>query len=298
MAADITNSTSGINAVLRASVPFTVACASSMVATVCIQPIDTVKVRMQLMDQSRSGGKASPAAVVKDIIGGRGGVFALYQGLSAGLLRQLVYGTARLGLFSNFEGKLKQRAHDRGTTLTFGGRAVAGLGAGAIAAFIGNPTEVALVRMQADTMKPPELRRNYTSAFNALARITRDEGVFGLWKGASPTVIRAMSTNFGQLAFFSESKHQIEKHFGTAVSPQLRTACAAFIAGLAGAIVSLPFDFVKTRLQNQSMAAATKGGLPMYSGTFDCFAKVLRSEGPMQFYRGFWPYLMRIAPHS
>lgn len=236
--------------------------------------------------------------VVRDIVAGRGGIFNLYQGLSAGLLRQLVYGTARLGLFSTFERKLTQRAHDRGATLTFGGRALAGLGAGAMAAFIGNPTEVALVRMQADTMKPPRLRRNYKSAFNALSRITREEGVLGLWKGASPTIIRAMSTNFGQLAFFSESKHQIQKHFGDKVSAPLRTVCAAFIAGLAGAVVSLPFDFVKTRIQNQSLAAVTQGGLPLYKGTFDCFSKVLRSEGPMQFYRGFWPYLMRIAPHS
>ncbi|CAK7230056.1 hypothetical protein SBRCBS47491_007457 [Sporothrix bragantina] len=285
MAIDISQNPSRLNAVLRASIPFTVACGSSMVATVCIQPIDTVKVRMQLMGQGQSGGKTSPFAVVQNIVAGRGGFFNLYQGLSAGLLRQLVYGTARLGLFSTFEKKLTERARERNTTLGFGGRALAGLGAGALAAFIGNPTEVALVRMQADTMKPPELRRNYTSAFNALGRITREEGVFGLWKGASPTVIRAMSTNFGQLAFFSESKHQIEKHFGSAVSPQLRTACAAFIAGLSGAILSLPFDFVKTRLQNQSMAAS-KGDLPLYKGTFDCFAKVLRSEGPMQFYLG------------
>lgn len=298
MAVDLSkHSPSRVNTLLRASIPFSVACASSMVATVCIQPIDTIKVRMQLMDSS-GGTKASPLTVVRDIMAGSGGVFNLYQGLSAGLLRQLVYGTARLGLFSTFERKLTERARDHGTTLTFGGRALAGLGAGALAALIGNPTEVALIRMQADTMKPPDLRCNYTSAFNALSSITRNEGILGLWKGVPPNVIRAMSTNFGQLAFFSESKHQIQAHFGDSVSPQLRTAVAAFIAGLAGAIVSLPFDFVKTRLQNQSMATATQGGLPLYSGTFDCFYKVLRSDGPVQFYRGFWPYLMRIAPHS
>lgn len=272
--------------------PFFVGCGSSMFATMCIQPIDTIKVRMQLTDQGN--GKVSPASIAKRIIE-QGGVRALYDGLSAGLLRQIVYGTLRLGLFTSFEQSLEQRAHHRGTTLGFGGRAVAGLSAGAIAAFIGNPTEVALIRMQADGMLPVEKRNNYRSAFDSLRRIAKQEGYLALWKGSSPTIIRAMSTNFGQLAFFSESKHQIKKY--TSLSPEIRTGLAASIAGFAGAIISLPFDFVKTRLQNQSLAVHISG-LPKYSGTLDCFTKVIRQEGSLRFYRDFWPYFMRIAPHS
>lgn len=277
---------------LNACAPFAVGCCSGMVATVCIQPIDTVKVRMQLTDQSN--GKASPWSVAKGIVAKRG-VLNLYEGLSAGLLRQLVYGTLRLGFFSTFDQHLEARARERGKTLGFGGRALAGLSAGALAALVGTPTEVALIQMQADGMKPPSQRKNYSSAFNALWRITKSEGVLSLWKGAAPTIVRAMSTNFGQLAFFSESKHQISKH--TSLSRQNRTALAATIAGFAGAIFSLPFDFVKTRLQNQSMSGPTNG-LPTYSGTLDCFTKVIRKEGIARFYRDFWPYFFRIAPHS
>lgn len=293
-AADL-NGTSHLVDALSASIPFCVACCSSMIATVCIQPIDTVKVRMQLTDQGHGQRLVSPSTVAKDLVA-RGGFINLYQGLSAGLLRQLVYGTLRLGLFSTFEQRLVRRAHNQGTTLGFGGRAVAGLGAGAIAAFFGNPTEVALIRMQADGMKPLEQRRNYSSAFNAIWRITSEEGVLGLWKGATPTIFRAMSTNFGQLAFFSESKHQIKKHIN--MSQPARIACAAAIAGFAGAFISLPFDFVKTRLQNQTISGGSTNGLPRYSGTFDCFAKVIRREGVLRFYRDFWPYFLRIAPHS
>jgi solute carrier family 25 oxoglutarate transporter 11 len=225
----------------------------------------------------------------------RDGFTGLYQGLSAGLLRQLVYGTLRLGLFTTFEQQLESRARNRGTSLGFHERALAGLGAGALAAFIGNPTEVALIQMQADGMRPVHERRNYSSVFNTLWRIAKHDGVLNLWKGATPTIIRAMSTNFGQLAFFSESKHQIQKHFS--ISRRERTALAAFIAGFAGAFISLPFDFVKTRLQNQAMSSASQG-LPIYAGTFDCFAKVVRREGLLRFYRDFGPYFMRIAPHS
>ncbi|KXH34539.1 hypothetical protein CSIM01_00450 [Colletotrichum simmondsii] len=272
--------------------PFATGCASGMIATTCVQPIDTIKVRMQLMEQSLS--RSSPWSVAKAITL-QNGILNLYQGLSAGLLRQLVYGTLRLGLFSTLEQRLQDRAKEQGTVLGFGGRALAGLTAGAIAAFIGNPTEVALIRMQADGMLPMEQRQRYASAFNALRRIARQEGVLSLWKGVSPTVIRAMSTNFGQLAFFSETKHQLQTH--TQLSKRNLTAVASSFAGFAGAIISLPFDFVKTRLQNQPSSGNSKG-LLTYSGTFDCFAQVIRREGFLRFYRDFWPYFLRIGPHS
>lgn len=278
--------------IINAASPFIVGCGSGMIATLCVQPVDTVKVRMQLMDQS--AGKVSPWSVGRGMFVA-GGIPNLYSGLSAALLKQVVYGTTRLGLFVTFERQLEQRAKERGETLGFGGRVLASLGAGSIAAFVGNPTEVSLVRMQADGMRPVEQRKHYSSVFEALRRISRTEGPLALWKGVAPNVIRAMSTNFGQLAFFSESKHQIKQY--TDLSPGKRTALAAAIAGLASTVVSLPFDFVKTRLQNQSMGASA-GGIPMYEGSVDCFVKTVRREGPLRFYRDFWPYFFRVAPHS
>ena len=270
--------------------PFAVACGSGMIATICIQPIDTVKVRRQLMD--RATVRTSPWGVAKGMVS-EGGFVNLYQGLSAGLSRQLVYGTLRLGLFTTFERKLEERALKNRTTVSFRERAGASLAAGATAAFCGNPTEVALVRMQADGLKPLNERQNYRSVFDALARITRGEGILALWKGSGPTIIRAMSMNFGQLAFFSESKFQLKKR--TKLSPEAKTAAAAGIAGMAGAFISQPFDFVKTRLQNQSTVA---GKPAVYSGIFDCFIRVIKTDGFLRLYRDIGPYFLRIAPHS
>lgn len=58
--------------------------------------------------------------------------------------------------------------------------------------------------MQADTMKPAAQRRHYTSIFNALIRISREEGVARLWRGAAPTVLRAMAMNFGMMASYDQ----------------------------------------------------------------------------------------------
>lgn len=84
-------------------------------------------------------------------------------------------------------------------------KACIGLTAGAIGACFGNPADLALIRMQADATLPAAQRRNYTNAFQALGRIVADEGILALWKGAGPTVSRAMALNMGMLASYDQS---------------------------------------------------------------------------------------------
>lgn len=217
----------------------------------------------------------------------------LWAGWSAGMFRQLTYATMRLGFFDRFLTFFETRARDQGKAVGFRERALASLSAGGLAAGLANPAEVALVRMQSDGMKPKAERANYRSVFDALIRVARGEGLRGLYSGSYPTIIRAMSTNFGQLAFFSESKSQLKKR--TNLSFQNQTILASGIAGFFAAVFSLPFDFIKTRLQRGSKVA---GGPPEYKGMLDCATKVLKNEGPLRFYRGFGTYFVRIAPHS
>ncbi|KAJ6790887.1 putative mitochondrial uncoupling protein 5 [Iris pallida] len=56
----------------------------------------------------------------------------------------------------------------------------AGLLAGGIGAAVGNPADVAMVRMQADGRLPVSERRNYRSAADAISRMVRSEGIGSL----------------------------------------------------------------------------------------------------------------------
>lgn len=182
--------------------------------------------------------------MAREIIAG-GKALDLYTGISAGLLRQAVYTTARLGFFDTFMDSLTSRAKAQGTAVGFKERATAGLSAGGLAAMIGNPADLALIRMQSDGLKPLAERKNYRSVIDALSSIARNEGIGALWSGATPTVVRAMALNFGQLAFFSEAKAQLKKH--TTWSVNTTTLTASAVAGFFASFFSLPFDFVKTR---------------------------------------------------
>lgn len=74
---------------------------------------------------------------------------------------------------------------------------------------VGNPSDLALVRMQADSRLPIEERRNYTGVVNAFTRIVKDEGFFALWRGAVPTIVRAIVLNLAMLSSYDEVKQQI-----------------------------------------------------------------------------------------
>lgn len=61
-------------------------------------------------------------------------------------------------------------------------------------------------------------------------------------------------------------------------------------SGLISALVSTPFDVVKTRIMNQAQ------GSTMYTGPIDCLVKTVKAEGPLALYKGFTPAYTRLAP--
>ena len=58
---------------------------------------------------------------------------------------------------------------------------------------------------------------------------------------------------------------------------------------------SLPFDFVKTRIQK--MEKGPDGKYP-YKSSIDCAVQTFTKEGPLKFYTGFPTYCVRCAPFA
>lgn len=217
------------------------------------------------------------------------GVGGLYKGLSAGLFRQITYTTTRLGVF----GVLKDSLSIDGEPLPFYKKALCGIVAGGCGAVVGTPAEVALIRMTSDGRLPVAERRGYSSVFNALARVTREEGLATLWRGTGPTVGRAMVLNMAQLATYDQAKELIR---GTGVVSEgvglhiIASTCSGFIA----TAVSIPLDNAKTKMQSMR----TINGVPEYAGMLDAVQKTVRSDGVLALWRGFTPYFLRLGPHT
>lgn len=63
--------------------------------------------------------------------------------------------------------------------------------------------------MTADGRLPEADRRNYKHVGDALVRMVREEGLLTLWRGAVPTMARAMVVNAAQLASYSQAKQAL-----------------------------------------------------------------------------------------
>jgi len=95
--------------------------------------------------------------------------------------------------------------------------------------------------------------------FNAFSRIVSEEGFLALWRGCSPTVVRAVVLNLGMLGPYDEIKERLNKYYGTKDTQQTRLMSSA-AAGFSAAFVSLPFDNAKTKMQK--MKAMPDGTFP------------------------------------
>merc|ERR1719412_2707844 len=271
------------SALWKAVRPFLIGGLSGSSATCCIQPIDMVKVRIQLQGEGGGAVTTNPVKIATQIIASDG-VSGLYKGLSAAILRQMTYGLSRLGIFRSITNAMTPEG-GTAADITFTQRLSASLCAGGIGALIGTPADAALVRMQADATLPADQRRYYKNAFDALFRMAKEEGVAGFFSGATPTIFRGLLINVGMLTTYDPLKKTLGPSLGGYDSQTTRFVCGA-LSGWCAATVSLPADFVKTRLQK--MEPNADGSLP-YKGLFDCIAKTAKNEGIMTLYQKMKP---------
>jgi len=279
--------------------PFVCGGSAATFASCVIHPIDLAKVRMQLYGQLNPG---KPIPSFPSLLSGmikREGPLSVYRGIDAAVGRQLVYGTARIGLHRTISDIMVNKYND-GKPVNFGMKALSGMMSGSVAVCIGTPFDIALVRLQSDSMAPVKERRNYKNVFDAFVRTTKEEGLGALYKGLFPNILRGMSMNVGMLACYDQAKEVVASALSDPMEngvPSLSTKMgSSCIAGFTAALFSLPFDLIKSRLMAQKIDVAT-GKMP-YKGVADCAVQIFRQEGPLGFFGGFTAYYGRCAPHA
>lgn len=271
-------------------VPFgpTLVCAGlgGCVAEILTLPFDTMKVRLQLSQKGGAGHYNGLIDCGRQMVK-QEGVKSLYKGLTPGIHRQLVYCSLRVALFESFvekiagDGVLKPKRD-----LTIPEKLATGLSSGALAILVANPTDVVKIRLQGDKNA---VTPRYKSTTHAYKTILAEEGVLGFWTGLGPNVVRNSVINAAELISYTEIKKFIlGKDFMNDGIPLHLTS--GFLAGFCAVLVGSPVDVMKTRIMN-----AQKGSGEGYKNVFDCFWKILTKEGPLAFYNGFAPNVLRIG---
>jgi hypothetical protein len=170
-------------------------------------------------------------------------------------------------------------------------RMLAGALSGSAGQLAANPFDLVKVRLQADgRLRALGQAPRYSGTAHALRAIAAGEGALGFAKGLGPSVGRAAVINGCGIASYDAAKQVASDLTGRekGLVPQV---LAALVSGFVSAVVSTPFDVIKTRMMNQPRDK------PLYSGALDCVAKTARAEGLLGLYKGFTPAYARLAPH-
>ncbi|XP_068644279.1 mitochondrial succinate-fumarate transporter 1-like [Aristolochia californica] len=258
-----------------------------VVEACCLQPIDVIKTRLQLDRSGTYKGILHCGTTVTRTEGVR----ALWKGLTPFATHLTLKYTLRMGSNAVFQSAFKD---SKTGTISNRGRMAAGFGAGVLEALvIVTPFEVVKIRLQQQKGFSPELLK-YKGPIHCAHTIIREEGLRGLWAGATPTVMRN-GTN--QAAMFT-AKNAFDtvlwkKHEGDGkVLQPWQSMISGFLAGTAGPMCTGPFDVVKTRLMAQNR---TEGEIK-YKGMLHAIRTIFAEEGLLALWKGLLPRLMRIPP--
>eukprot|EP01013_Petalomonas_cantuscygni_P015900 TRINITY_DN32819_c0_g1_i1.p1 TRINITY_DN32819_c0_g1~~TRINITY_DN32819_c0_g1_i1.p1 ORF type:complete len:301 (+),score=53.25 TRINITY_DN32819_c0_g1_i1:181-1083(+) len=257
---------------------------SGIIGWCFVHPLNTVAVSMGFAQTEMSSIQMA-RHIMKE-----GGVAALYNGLSAGIIRQIVYTSSRLSLFDIYKDIAVRKFN---LEMNFPLRMALATLAGGCAAIISCPVEVSLVRMTVDQRRPAEQRVGYRHFFHALGHTAERDGVLAFWRGCQPFVMRCMLVGASQVGSYDQFKAMYQRYFG--LHDNSLFVAASLSAGLLYSVVTMPFETAKNRMASEVVPA---GGQRQYRTTFGTIASVARAQGPLGLFNGFLPYYGRCGGHT
>ncbi|KAG9002837.1 hypothetical protein FRB94_003640 [Tulasnella sp. JGI-2019a] len=267
---------------------------AGMAEALTCQPLDTIKVRMQLSKSGlrpgtkRRGFLATGAQIVR-----RETPLALYKGLGAVLSGIVPKMAIRFAAFETYKNALADKSTGK---TSMGGVFVAGLGAGVTEAVaVVTPMEVVKIRLQAQMHSladPMEVPR-YRNAAHAVYTIVREEGIATLYRGVSLTALRQATNQGANFTAYQELKKLAHKYQPDLLDlPSYQHMLIGLISGAMGPFSNAPIDTIKTRLQK----ATTVAGESAFKRITQIATDMWRQEGFSSFYKGITPRVLRVAP--
>ncbi|KAK0459396.1 mitochondrial carrier domain-containing protein [Desarmillaria tabescens] len=258
------------------------------------QPLDTIKVRMQLSKSGRAPGTkprgffATGAHIVR-----RETPLALYKGLGAVLSGIVPKMAIRFASFEAYKGWLADK--ETGKT-SLGNIFIAGLGAGTTEAVaVVTPMEVVKIRLQAQqhSLADPLEAPRYRNAAHAVYKIVKEEGVSTLYRGVSLTALRQATNQGANFTVYQELKKAFHRYQPDLPDlPSWQHMFIGLISGAAGPMSNAPIDTIKTRLQKSTAIP----GQSAFRRITIIAEDMWKTEGVRSFYKGITPRILRVAP--
>lgn len=254
--------------------------AASMVASMVTHPLDLAKAQMQAA--SKPG-----ATMIGTLVhtARTNGLLAVYDGLSAALLRQATYSTARLGVYEYLKTKATGPSGEIPPVYVL---LPISMFSGLVGSIVGNPADVINVRMQNDRRLPHADRRNYKHALDGIYRIIKTEGVGALSRGIGPNSIRGILMTASQVVSYDTGKTFLVHRCHMDPHAQTTFFAASIWAGFIATTVCSPVDVIKTRAMNSTAKISP----------LQVMRESVAREGIQFLFRGWTPAFIRLAPQT
>ncbi|XP_075033389.1 mitochondrial glutathione transporter SLC25A39 isoform X1 [Mixophyes fleayi] len=122
------------------------------------------------------------------------------------------------------------------------------------------------------------------------------DGWLSLWKGWGPTVLRDVP--FSALYWFNYElvKMKLSKSWGTSESQFLISFTSGAMSGAVAAILTLPFDVVKTHRQIELGDLEIGSAKHQRSTTWVAMRRIQAESGTRGLFAGFMPRVIKVAP--
>ena len=167
---------------------------------------------------------------------------------------------------------------------------VAGVLARSTIASIASPLELIRTNLQSTPLSP-EIPHTMRSVLSSIRTLIQTNGLRVMWRGLSPTLWRDVPFSGFYWASYEQWKRAFAKrgHKGAWIA-----FISGAISGTSAALLTSPFDVLKTRRQAFIMSSSsTYKGSP---STFRLLREIFRTEGPSAFFAGIIPRIAKIAP--
>ena len=281
-------------------------------ANTITNPLDVVKVRMQLQRKATAGAaghSSSGSGLVRTgiTVVQNEGLLALWSGIGPSIARGFFFGGARLGLYSPIKGLVSEGIG--ASPNSFELKVLSGSLSGGLAAAVTSPIELINTRLQAagasTSVSAGAGAKPMNTSMGVIRSVIAADGVAGLWKGAMPGLYRSAILTACQCATYDECKRVVMGATGWGNSIETHLV-SSMIAGLVTTTVTAPLDVVKTRmfLSNSPSSTSSSGSSSSavrYSGRgamARCAADIMRTEGAAGFFRGWSAAYARLGPHT
>ena len=132
--------------------------------------------------------------------------------------------------------------------------------------------------------------REVPSISKTAAELFKMQGIGGFYRGIDSNIARAMVLNGTKMGVYDQSKGYVVALTGLPKKSLMTQFMSAVTAGFFMTCTVAPFDMIRTRLMNQPADAK------LYNNAVDCMIKIATQEGPLTFWRGFFPIWSRFAP--